>query len=260
MGDGKAAGSGGGRQQRRLRNYLLDRHFQLKYSGYLMLIAGVLSLALGFILLRTSQAVIAQSHEAVQQGQQVVARGKEVVSESRKVSAVVQMNIVKEYSDSPELLKIFKRKANQQDDRLKKQQDALEAQATALKKQSIDLAHRQHTMFVSLCVILGLLVVGVGLAGIVVTHKVAGPIFKMKRQIREVGEGSLKTPGKLRKGDELVDFFETFNGMVRSLRARREKEVAELESALEKLEGQASSETLSALRALSADMKRPLEG
>jgi nitrogen fixation/metabolism regulation signal transduction histidine kinase len=261
MADGNAGRAGGGRHQRHLRNYLLDRHFQLKYSGYLVLIAAVLSLALGFILWRTSQAVIAQSHEAVQQGQQVVARGREVVSESRKVSAVVQMNIVKDpvYSDNPALLDAFKTDAKQQDDRLKKQQDALEAQAAALKQQSIDLVHRQHAMFVSLCVVLTLLVLGVGLAGIVVTHKVAGPIFKMKRQIRQVGEGRFTIPGKLRKGDELVDFFEAFDTMVRSLRARREKEVAELESALEKLGSPADADAVAALRALSADMKSPLE-
>lgn len=261
MGNGKVVGAGRGRQQRRLRNYLLDRHFQLKYSGYLVLSAAVLSVALGFILWRTSQAVITQSHEAVQQGEQVVARGREVVSESRKVSAVVQMNIVKDpvYSNNPALLDAFKTDAKKQDARLKKQQDALEAQATLLQRQSIDLVHRQHTMFVSLCAVLTLLVLGVGLAGIVVTHRVAGPIFKMKRQIREVGEGHFKMPDKLRKGDELVDFFEAFDGMVRSLRARRETEVAELESAIEKLGSQSSGEALANLRELSADMKRPLE-
>src|SRR5688572_31806920 len=51
-------------------------------------------------------AVIDQSRRAVQQGEQVVARSREVVEESRKVSLVVQMNIVKDpiYSDNPALL------------------------------------------------------------------------------------------------------------------------------------------------------------
>ncbi|HMJ13838.1 MAG TPA: HAMP domain-containing protein, partial [Polyangiaceae bacterium] len=91
-----------GRHQRRLRNYLLDRHFQLKYSGFLVGTVVVLSVALGAILWRTSEAVIRQSIEAVGQGEQVVSLGREVVSESRKVSAVVQMNIVKDpvYSDN----------------------------------------------------------------------------------------------------------------------------------------------------------------
>ena len=75
-------------------------------------------------------------------------------------------------------------------------------------------------------------------------------IFKMKRQIRELGEGKLKIPGKLRKGDELVDFFEAFDLTVRSLRQRQEHEIALLDAAMEKLEeGSAGLESLKELRA-----------
>lgn len=247
-----APAAAGGRHQRRLRNYLLDQRFQLKYTGYLVAIAVVLSAALGLVLWRTSRAVIAQSHEAVNQGEQVVSLGREVVSESQKVSAVVQMNIVKDpvYSDNPALLDALKSDASKQDERLKKQQKALEEQASLLKQQSVDLTARQHTMFVTLFSVLGLLVVGIGFAGIIVTHRVAGPIFKMKRQIRELGEGKLKIPGKLRKGDELVDFFEAFDLTVRSLRQRQEHEIALLDAAMEKLEeGSAGLESLKELRA-----------
>ncbi len=249
----------GGRHKRRLRNYLLDSHFQLKYTGYLVAIAVVLSLALGLILWRTSRAVIAQSHEAVNQGEQVVSLGREVVGESQKVSAVVQMNIVKDpvYSDNPALLDAFKADASKQDERLKHQQKALEEQAALLKQQSVDLTARQHTMFVTLFSVLGLLVVGIGFAGIIVTHKVAGPIFKMKRQIRELGEGSLKIPGKLRKGDELVDFFEAFDHTVRSLRERQENEIAMLDAAIEKVED--GSPAFDRLKELRAEMQSALD-
>jgi hypothetical protein len=89
MSDAATAPLAGGRHQRRLRNYLLDSHFQLKYSAYLVLIAIAISACLGIFLWRTSREVLAQSHKAVEQGEQVVARGREVVSESQKVSAVV---------------------------------------------------------------------------------------------------------------------------------------------------------------------------
>ncbi|HMR74402.1 MAG TPA: HAMP domain-containing protein [Polyangiaceae bacterium] len=221
---GAAPAAGRPQHKRHLKNYLLDAHFQLKYTSYLVLIAVVLSAALGIVLWRTSRAVIAQSHEAVHQGEQVVDLGKEVVGESQKVSAVVQMNIVKDpvYSDNPALLDAFKMDAAKQDERLKKQQKQLEDQATSLKAQSASLAERQRTMFTSLLVVLSLLVIGIGLAGIVVTHKVAGPIFKMKRQMGELGEGSFKVPYGLRKGDELVEFFEAYSDTVRKLRKREE--------------------------------------
>src|SRR5262245_32613936 len=86
----------GSRHQRRVKNYLLDRHFQLKYSSYLVLLAVVLSAGLGFMLFRSSSEVIDQSAKTVSQGDEVVARGREVVAESQKVSAVVQMNIIKD--------------------------------------------------------------------------------------------------------------------------------------------------------------------
>jgi methyl-accepting chemotaxis protein len=249
----------GGRHQRHLKNYLLDKRFQLKYTGYLVAIAVVLSLALGLILWRTSRSVIAQSHEAVNQGEQVVSLGREVVGESQKVSAVVQMNIVKDpvYSDNPALLDAFKSDASKQDERLKHQQKALEEQAALLKQQSVDLTARQQTMFITLFSVLGLLVVGIGFAGIIVTHRVAGPIFKMKRQIRELGEGSLKIPGKLRKGDELVEFFEAFDLTVRSLRARQENEIALLDAAIGKLDE--ASPAFDRLKELRAEMQSALD-
>jgi hypothetical protein len=55
-----------------MRNYLLDRHFQLKYTGYLVAIAVVISVALGIALWLTSRQVIDQSQTTVTQGEQVV--------------------------------------------------------------------------------------------------------------------------------------------------------------------------------------------
>lgn len=250
-----------GRHQRRFRNYLLDSHFQLKYTGYLVGIALLFSVSLGLLIWRTSVAVIAQSHQAVHQGEQVVERGREVVTESQKVSEVVKMNIIKDpvYSDNPALLDAFKSDADKQDERLKAQQQALESQATALREQAASLTDKQHIMLYTLVGALSLLVVLIGFAGIFVTHKVAGPIFKMKRQISDVGEGRLKIPGKLRKGDELVEFFETFETMVVNLRQRQEEEIAKLERAIASLEPKAEPGELEPLYQLRNEMKAALD-
>jgi nitrogen fixation/metabolism regulation signal transduction histidine kinase len=223
MAEAATAPLAGGRHQRRMRNYLLDAHFQLKYASYLVLIAVVISACLGVFLWRTSQAVLAQSQKTVEQGDQVVARGREVVAESQKVSAVVQMNIVKDpvYSDNPALLEAFKADAAQQDDRLKQQQMALEGQSQELKQQSLAIKSKQTVMFYALFGALALLVIVIGMAGIVVTHRIAGPIYKMKKQLGDVGEGHLRVPSPLRKGDELVEFFDTFREMVIHLRERQ---------------------------------------
>ena len=251
----------GGPHQRSLRNYLLDSHFQLKYTGYLLGIAILLSGALGALLWSVSREVIAQSLETVKQGQETVSRGQDVVRESQKVSAVVHMNIVKDpvYGANPELAAVFNESAREQDERLADQQRKLEADAAALSKRSVDLDHQQRMMFVVLFGVLSLLVVGIGLTGIVVTHKVAGPIYKMKRLLGYVGDGHLRLTEKLRKGDELQHFFDAFEKMVNSLRARQEVEIEKLDRAIIALEGSVSEERLHSLRSLRQEMRDALE-
>jgi hypothetical protein len=261
MGSAMTTSIPAGRGQRRLRNYLLDRHFQLKYSGYLVGIALLLSVCLGLVLWRTSQAVIAQSRQALQQGEQVVARSREVVEESRKVSLVVQMNIVRDpvYSDNPALLEAFKADSERQDERLSAQQRTLEGQAGDLKRQSANIERQQRTMLITLCAALALLVVLIGLAGIVVTHRVAGPIHKMRRQIRDVGEGNLRPPAPLRKGDELVSFFAAFEKMVANLRQRQQAEIEQIDGVLAALAPKVAEPELEGLRRLRGEMQRSLE-
>lgn len=248
--------------KRRWRNYLLNSRFQLKYSAYLVGIATLLSVCLGAILWRTSEAGITESRKAVQQGEQVVARGREVLQESQKVSAVVQMNIVKDpvYGQNPALLEAFRSDSAERDTRLRAQQRALEDQARALKQQSTLLASRQRGMLWTLWAVLSAFVIAVGLAGIIVTHRVAGPIFKMKRQIGELGAGRLVLPSPLRKGDELIDFFRAFERMVQSLRKRQEEEIEELERAIAALEPSARPGDLRPLERLRDRMKGSLDG
>jgi methyl-accepting chemotaxis protein len=213
--------AGATRHQRKAKNYLLDRHFQLKYTAFLVGITLLLSIALGVILWRTSS-------EVIEQGQATVERGKQVVVQSRKVSQVVSMNIAKEYKDYPELAKTFGEEAEKDEAELQKEQERLERDAAFL-------ASRQRTLFLGLVAVLGLLVIGVGLLGIAFTHKVAGPIFKMKRLLREIGGGKLVVRERLRKGDELKHFFETFEHMVEDLRKRQISEIAKVDRILEKL-------------------------
>lgn len=251
----------GGRHQRRLRNYVLDAHFQFKYAGYLVGITLALSLLLGAILWRTSGTVIEQSLASVAVGEQVVTRGREVVTESKKVNDVVQMNIVRDptYADNPGLLAAFQSDAKANDERLNAQQAGLEEQARRLKEQSTLLAHEQRMIGTVLVAVLAFLVVAVGLAGIVVTHKVAGPIFKMKKQLRALAEGDYTVPYPLRKGDELVDFFEEFRSMVTALRKRQAEEIALLDRAIGNLEPKTGPEDLKEIRSLRAEMQSSLD-
>jgi hypothetical protein len=99
----------------------------------------------------------------------------------------------------------------------------------------------------------------IGFAGIMVTHRVAGPIYKMRMNLKAVADGHLRVPTPLRKGDELVDFFEAYRSMVIALRGRQEEEIHRIEKAITALQAKAGPADLESLQALSRDMKAALD-
>jgi hypothetical protein len=204
--------------KRSIKNYLLDAKFQLKWTARIIFVALGISALLGVFLIRTSQQVTEQS-------QKVIAQGSALINESQKNSDLVKMQIKDDYGDSPELAKAFNKSADDLDKQLQEKHKALEAQAAQTRDQ-------QRTMILSLVAGLTLLVLLIGLLGIYFTHKVVGPIYKMKLLLKQVGDGKLNFQGKLRKGDELQDFFVVFEGMVDKLKARQAEEVATLEAAM----------------------------
>ncbi len=248
-----------GPHQRSVKNYLLDPGFQLKYTGYLVSVALVLSVALGAVLWQTSQEVLAQNRTAVIQGQETVKRGKELVKTSQDLSKVVQMSIAEKYADAPDTAALFNESADQKAKELLVEQQRLENEAKHLTQQAQQIEHQQQSILITLATALSLLVLFIGLAGIVVTHKIVGPIFKMKRQLNDLGQGSLKMPSKLRKGDELTDLFAAFENAIATLRSRQEHEIQKVDEAMAGLEAAGvSSDKLRPLRALRDDMQSQL--
>lgn len=162
-----------------------------------------------------------------------------LVAESRKVSEVSRMNMEKLGYDDPELIQSFGSETTEHE-------KTMEAE--------------QKKMMLSLVGGLGVLVIVVGLFGIYFTHKVAGPIFKMKRLLRDVGQGKLNFHGGLRKGDELQDFFEQFSLMVEGLKDRQRREIDLLEQGLSRAKESGADEgALEPIRAVRDEMRRALE-
>jgi nitrogen fixation/metabolism regulation signal transduction histidine kinase len=216
--------------RRSIRNYLLDSRFQLKYAGFLVIVAIVISAVMGGVLFATTRSVVTESAA--------------LVDESRKVSEVSRMNIRDLAADSPELMTEFNREVDVHD--------------RLLADQQASLIRQQRAMIVSLVGGLALMVVLIGLLGIYFTHKVAGPVYKMKRLLKQVGTGDLHVEARLRKGDELQDFFETFTEMVASLRAFEAEQLVQLESALAALERNDGPAAGSALRRVCEAMRKGL--
>jgi nitrogen fixation/metabolism regulation signal transduction histidine kinase len=211
--------------KRSVKNYLIDSRFQLKYTGFIVGVALVISGVMGAFLYTTSRTVISESQR--------------VVEESKKVSDVVKMTIKDDaiYSQNPELAASFAQ-ASAESDR------QIEEQGRALVRQ-------QKTMIYSLVGGLLMMVVLIGLLGIYFTHKVAGPVYKMKMLLRQVGDGKLVFHGSLRKGDELKD----------KLRARQQREVDQLDAALRIAGGAAGAtqESIAKVEVVRDEMKRALD-
>lgn len=81
-----------------------------------------------------------------------------------------------------------------------------------------------------------LLVVGMAFVlsiwGIIVTHRISGPLYLVARYLGILGGGQYPDMRPLRKRDELQEFFTTFEEAVNQLKARDQSNLAALEAAL----------------------------
>ncbi|HET8936914.1 MAG TPA: HAMP domain-containing protein [Polyangiales bacterium] len=106
-----------------------------------------------------------------------------------------------------------------------------------------------------------LLAIALGFTGILVTHRLVGPVYRLKLCARQVRDGHLSLAvNGLRKGDELQDLFEAFREMVASLRTAQQRDISELDVAIERArEAGLTSEALSHLVATRDRMRAALE-
>jgi nitrogen fixation/metabolism regulation signal transduction histidine kinase len=74
---------------------------------------------------------------------------------------------------------------------------------------------------------------GVGLWSILMTHRVCGPMFVMKRYLLEVAQGRLPSLRPLRKRDELKELYDAFDQAISTLRSNKQRELLQLNTALE---------------------------
>src|SRR4030095_4623169 len=106
------------------------------------------------------------------------------------------------------------------------------------------------------------LVLSITAVGILLTHKVAGPLYKISSFFGRIRDNKLgPTPAKLRKGDELQGFYMSFREMHQALRGRTEEELRVLNNALAALEagGAGTQRALEDLRQLRQRKEESLE-
>lgn len=80
-----------------------------------------------------------------------------------------------------------------------------------------------------------LLAAALGLLGIVITHRVAGPVFVMGHYLSIIAQGRFPRMRTLRRSDELKGFFRTFLESVEALKQREARHAAVLEDAVARM-------------------------
>jgi hypothetical protein len=96
-----------------------------------------------------------------------------------------------------------------------------------------------------------ILVLSIGGVGILLTHKVAGPLYKISSFFGRIRDNRLgPAPAKLRKGDELQNFYLSFRDMHQAIRGRVEDDVRVLEGALIAIDATAEGRAQSLQHAL----------
>ncbi len=221
------------------RNLVLDARFQFKYTGILVgSVALVLSLS-GLFLVRTTNTARDVAAVAVDEAQRAL-------NESRANAKLAKQNALLADPDNEDLAAIIDADLKKSDEEAAKKQTDIQEVRRAVDK--------EVTLMKRLLGATGLLTVLVLLfTGLFVTHRIVGPVHKMKRLLRRVGTGKLAIKERLRRGDELEDLFDTFLQMTWSLSALQRGQLATIEATLREAEKcGASRETLEGLRALRA--------
>ncbi len=102
--------------------------------------------------------------------------------------------------------------------------------------------------------IAALMALSLGLLGVVITHRVAGPVFVMSHYMSVLAQGRYPRMRTLRRGDELKRFFHVFILAVDAVKAREARHAEVLEDAVRRMRSavRAAPELATAIEALSA--------
>lgn len=105
-----------------------------------------------------------------------------------------------------------------------------------------DYEQQDRMLLVTMLVAGGALIVILSAFVVIMTHRVAGPLFKTSYYFDRMADGKLGVVTPLRRGDMLQDFFTNFKEMHDAVRARALADTDEMRAALAKLRASASAD------------------
>lgn len=195
--------------KRSMKNLLLDRRFQLKYSVAIALTGGVIFAVMGWLF-----------YDKVRENSQLAAIDELAVAAPAPPAAAPKIEIERQPVVDP----------------------GAEApvpdlpEPAAFEQQLLErLEQEDDPILWSLGGFWVALVVALFLVGILATHRIVGPIFVVDTYVRRIMNGEPVRPRALRRGDEFQGLFARVNEMARRLRDERAHDLSVMESARERL-------------------------
>lgn len=232
--------------RRSKKSYLLDPRFQLKWTGYLVVVVLLVMVGLGFVIGSTA-------NRAADTASLAVAEAERATQESKSNNILVRRNMELGQEENPVLQQVM-------DESLAEEEKKAEAKLASVRERQAQITEDRARIRLSLVGAAGLIVLVLLAMGIMITHRIVGPVHKMKRLLRRVSTGRLVIEERLRRGDELEDLFDTFLQMTYSLRAQQTARLATLDGTLKRAEAtDTPGEVIDGLRALRAQLVLGLE-
>ena len=228
------------------RTLLIDRRFQLKYTSWIVLVVAAVLLVLGLLVGKLATSAIGYAELATTQAEKAT-------RESAVNSRLAKMNAALGSGNDPALLAILEDETKKVDQQMERDLSDI-----AARKQAVTTL--RASLLVSLVAGGAVLLGALFFTGVLVTRRVVGPVFKIKRLLRRVGTGRLVVNERLRRGDELEDLFDTFLQMTYSLTALQRGRLATLDATIARAERAGTSQdVMDGLHALRAQMALGLE-
>ena len=232
--------------ERQKTTYLLDPRFQVKWTSYLVIVVVLVMGGLGIVIAQTAGY-------ASDTAELAVAQAERAFQESKANSALTRGDVQLAGNGDPNLTKILEESLAEE--------DAKSAKNLAdVRSRQIDIQKNRRNVQLMLVAAGLALVLLLSIMGIFITHRIVGPVHKLKRLLRRVSTGRLAIEERLRRGDELEDLFDAFLQMTYSLRAIQGARLKTLDDTMRRAEATGAAEdVLAGLRALRAQMVLGLE-
>ena len=208
-----------GARQRKLRNYLLDAPLQLRFTAVLVLATLLGAGLLGIFLARALNRLSEQAERAVE------ARAAAAQASHELGNASLSKTLLERFND-PAFTAQLERQSRAID-------AAYQAEQVQVAEQRRDVARESSRIgWLVLFSVLTFALVAL-LLGIVVTHRIAGPVYRVRRLLEDLGQGRREVPRHgLRDGDELRELFDAASSLVKTLRTEDEATLEAVSTAL----------------------------